>query len=62
MKDIDDIYDMENYDSDDSPGEFTIVVIVLHCYFQRLCTAYNCGHIQQVVVYMTACAYVQLLL
>ena len=33
MKDIDDIYDMENYDSDDSPGEFTIVVIILHCYY-----------------------------
>ena len=24
MKDIDDIYDMENYDSDDSPGEYVI--------------------------------------
>ena len=27
MKDIDDIYDMENYDSDDSPGEYVITGI-----------------------------------
>ena len=30
MKDIDDIYDMENYDSDDSPGEQIIVASTVH--------------------------------